>query len=228
LRFFNPDGSEAGKSGNGLRIFARYLWDQGYVSAPLFTLSMNGQVIEAEIKDASAQRLSMTLGRLSFSSLEIPVAGTEREVVAEPLAFGEQVYPVTAVTIGNPHCVIFMEEVSAALARRLGPLIETAPYFPQRTNVQLAQVLDEHTLRIEIWERGAGYTLASGTSASAAAGAALKTGRCVSPVEVHMAGGVAQVSIDSTWAVTLTGSVEAVCEGTFAPEMIARFTGEAS
>ena len=226
LRFFNPDGSEAEKSGNGLRIFARYLWDQRYVSASPFTLWMNGQQIEAELKDNSAQRISMSLGRLSFSSLDIPVSGGAREVVGESMAFGEYVYPVTAVTIGNPHCVIFMDEISASLVQRLGPLIETASHFPQRTNVQLAQVLDEHSLRLEIWERGAGYTLASGTSASAAAGAALKTGRCASPVEVHMAGGVAQVSIDSSWSVTLTGSVEAVCKGTFAPEMVARFTGE--
>jgi diaminopimelate epimerase len=228
LRFFNPDGSEAEKSGNGLRIFARYLWDQRYVSTPQFMLWMNGQQIEAELKDDSAQRLSMSLGRLSFSSLDIPVSGGAREVVGEIMAFGEHVYPVTAVTIGNPHCVVFMDEISASLVQSLGPLIETAPYFPQRTNVQLAQVLDEHNLRIEIWERGAGYTLASGTSASATAGAALKTGRCASPVEVHMAGGVAQVSIDSTWSVTLTGSVEAVCKGTFAPELVARFLGEAS
>src|SRR5262245_58071456 len=136
LRFFNPDGSEAGKSGNGLRIFARYLWDQKYVSTPQFTLWMNGQQIGAELKDDSAQRLSMSLGHLSFSSLEIPVSGEAREVVGEAMAFGEQLYPVTAVTIGNPHCVIFMDEVSVSLVQRLGPLIETAAYFPQRTNVQ--------------------------------------------------------------------------------------------
>lgn len=225
LRFFNPDGSEAEKSGNGLRIFARYLWDQGYVSTPKFTVWMNNQAIEAEVKDEQAQTLSMTLGQLSFSSLDIPVSGPAREVVDELLAFGEIHYPVTAVTIGNPHCVIFMEEVSAARVQRMGPEIETAPHFPNRTNVQLAQVIDSHTLQIEIWERGAGYTLASGTSASAAAGAALKTGRCTSPIEVRMPGGPVRVDIDDDWQVTLTGRVEAVCQGTFAPDLVARLRG---
>jgi diaminopimelate epimerase len=224
LRFFNPDGSEAEKSGNGLRIFARYLWDQGYVSNSKFTVWMNNQAIAAEVKDEQAHTFSMTLGRLSFSSPDIPVSGPAREVVDELLAFGEIHYPATAVTIGNPHCVIFTDEVSATRVQRMGPEIETAPHFPNRTNVQLAQVIDPHTLQIEIWERGAGYTLASGTSASAAAGAALKTGRCASPVEVRMPGGHVQVDIDSTWQVTLTGSVEAVCRGTLAPDLIARFS----
>jgi diaminopimelate epimerase len=94
-------------------------------------------------------------------------------------------------------------------------VLETADPFPNRTNVQLLQVLDNHTIQIEIWERGAGYTLASGTSASASAGAAIQSGRCQSPVEVHMAGGKAHVIVDEQWQVKLTGQVEAVYRGMF-------------
>jgi diaminopimelate epimerase len=132
-------------------------------------------------------------------------------------------YRVTAATIGNPHCVIFEAEVSEATTRAAGPAIEVDPHFPQRTNVQFVRVVDRRTLQIEIWERGAGYTLASGTSSCGAAGAAIKTGQCDSPVEVRMAGGVAHVAIDSAWRVTLTGQVEAVGFGTFAPDLTAKF-----
>lgn len=222
MRFFNPDGSEAEKSGNGLRIFARYLWDRGYVSGVEFDIRIGGELVTARIEDGAARTISTGLGRLSFRSAGIPVSGPAREVVDEPLAVAGATYRVTAVGIGNPHCVIFSDEVSEAATRAAGPAIETAPQFPNRTNVQFAQVLDRHTLRIEIWERGAGYTLASGTSASAAAGAAIRTGRCRSPVEVRMPGGVARVAVDRDWRVTLTGGVEAVCQGSLAADLAAQ------
>lgn len=224
LRFFNPDGSESAKSGNGLRIFARYLWDQGYVKDSTFDIWIGGNTVEAQVKDETACTLTIRLGRLSFHSGEIPVSGLAREVVNEAVAIAGQAYRITAVTIGNPHCVIFAGEISEAATRAAGPAIEIASLFPQRTNVQFVRVLDRHSLQIEIWERGAGYTLASGTSSCAAAGAAVKTGQCDSPVEVRMAGGTAQVEIDDQWQVRLTGEVEAVASGTLALDLIAKFS----
>jgi diaminopimelate epimerase len=223
MRFFNPDGSESGKSGNGLRIFARYLWDQGYVEESTFNIWIGGGLVEAEIKEESAQTITIEMGQLSFHSQDIPVNGPAREVVDEVMRIAGSDYRVTAATIGNPHCVIFGAEVSEAAARAAGPAIEVDPHFPQRTNVQFVRVVDRHTLQIEIWERGAGYTLASGTSSCAAAGAAVKTGQCDSPVEVRMAGGVAHVAIDSAWRVSLTGQVEAIGFGTFAQDLMAKF-----
>jgi len=223
MRFFNPDGSESGKSGNGLRIFARYLWDQGYAQNRVFEIGIGEEVVTVEVKDAAAQTLTIAMGRLSFYSHDIPVSGPPREVVNETVRLAGRDYRITAVTIGNPHCVIFTEEVSEETTRAAGPAIEVDALFPERTNVQFARVVDRHTLQIEIWERGAGYTLASGTSACAAAGAAIKTGRCDSPVEVPMAGGVAQVEIDPQWRVRLTGEVEAVASGVFAPNLVAKF-----
>ncbi|GAB4430488.1 MAG: diaminopimelate epimerase [Anaerolineae bacterium] len=223
MRFFNPDGSESGKSGNGLRIFARYLWDQGYAQNWVFEIGIGGEVVTVEVKDAAAQTLTIAMGRLSFHSHDIPVSGPAREVVNEAVRLAGRDYQITAVTIGNPHCVIFTEEVSEAAARAAGPAIEGDALFPERTNVQFARVVDRHTLQIEIWERGAGYTLASGTSSCAAAGAAVKTGQCDSPVEVQMAGGAAQVEIDQQWRVRLTGEVEAIASGIFAPNLVAKF-----
>jgi diaminopimelate epimerase len=223
MRFFNPDGSEAGKSGNGLRIFARYLWDQGYVEQPVFDIWIGGGVVEAEVKDEMAQTFSIGMGQLSFRSADIPVSGPTREVVNEVMNIAGSDYRVTAATIGNPHCVIFTDRVTEAATRVAGPAIEVDSHFPQRTNVQFVRVVDRHTIQVEIWERGAGYTLASGTSSCAAAGAAIRTGQCDSPVEVRMPGGIAQVDLTPDWRVTLAGRVEAVSYGSLAGDLVAKF-----
>jgi diaminopimelate epimerase len=203
MRFFNPDGTEAEKSGNGLRIFARYIWDRGYDVRAEFPIAIGDEVAPVTVLDEEAQELTIGMGRLSFGFVE------------EEMQFGAWVGRATAVAIGNPHCVIFTDDVAAI--RQLGPLIENAPTFPNRTNVQLGRIVDEHTMEIEIWERGAGYTLASGSSASAVAGAAIKTGRCSSPVRVRMPGGAVLVEVDADWRVMLTGAVAAVYKGIFAP-----------
>ncbi len=227
LRLFNPDGGEFEKSGNGLRIFARYLWDRRLAPGPSFTLMTPVGPVTAHVLDPSGGRIAMDMGRLSFDSREVPVIGLPREVVDERVSVAGRELWITAVTIGNPHCVLFLDrrnaaalgelvEPSAQLAHELGPLLEHSPLFPSRTNVQFAQVMDSHTLRIEIWERGAGYTLSSGTSSCAAAGAAIRTGRCISPVTVAMPGGTMLVEIGDDWSARLTGTVEFVCDGTLA------------
>lgn len=226
MRFYNPDGSEAEKSGNGLRIFARYLWDRDYVTGRVFEVQMGEELIQVRIQDEQAQIIATTLGQLSFHSSDIPVTGRPREVVEEAIAVDGHEYRFTAVSIGNPHCVIFgqvdSEQVTEAFVRAVGPVVESSPLFPNRTNVQFARVIDQHTIQVMIWERGAGYTLASGSSASAAAGAAIKTARCKSPVEVGMAGGKVQVTVDEAWGVTLTGEVRAVGRGNFAQDLLNR------
>jgi diaminopimelate epimerase len=145
-------------------------------------------------------------------------------VVAEEVTVAGLNLRIVGATIGNPHCVVFLDAqtpevqaelggLTAALAYRLGPCLEHLPLYPNRTNVQFAQVVDSHTLRIEIWERGAEYTLASGTSSCAAAGAAICTGHCASPVTVQMPGGEMCVEVAPDWSARLTGTVEFVCSG---------------
>ncbi len=194
LRIFNPDGSEAEKSGNGLRIFARYLWDRGLVGDAPFTVATAGGVVIAHVQQAG-RLVTVEMGRVSFDSREIPVAGPPREVLNETMQAGDTVLRYCAATLGNPHCVVLREQVSADEAQRLGPLVETDARFPRRTNVQFMQVLDHARLRIEIWERGAGYTLASGSSACAAAAVAHRLGLCDAQVTVSMPGGQLEVSI---------------------------------
>jgi diaminopimelate epimerase len=220
LRIFNPDGSEAEKSGNGLRIFSRFLWDQGRVKHPAFTIETPGGHVQAVIKE-DGRRITVAMGRVSFDSRKIPVVGAARDVINEKLTVLDREFTFCAATIGNPHCVLPLPEVSSELAHRYGPHVETHPDFPRRTNVQFLQVLDRANIRIEIWERGAGYTLASGSSSSAAAAVAHKLGLVDRHVTVHMPGGEIEIEIGEDFSILMTGTVNKVAEGTMHPELFA-------
>ncbi|MEX2045009.1 MAG: diaminopimelate epimerase, partial [Opitutus sp.] len=213
LRIFNPDGSEAEKSGNGLRIFSRFLWDQGLVKNPTFTVETPGGHVESIIRD-QGRLITIAMGRVSFDSREIPVAGVPREVLNEKIVILDREFAYCAATIGNPHCVIPLPEISPALAHRYGPLLETHPNFPRKTNVQFLKVRDRANIQIEIWERGAGYTLASGSSSSAAAAVAHRLGLVDRNVTVHMPGGQIGIEIAADFAIRMTGTVNRVAEGT--------------
>jgi diaminopimelate epimerase len=218
LRIYNPDGSQAEKSGNGLRIFSRWLHDTGRITADAFTVETAGGAVRARIRE-DGRLVTVEMGEVSFDSARIPVAGPPREVLREKLKVGGRALTYCAATVGNPHCVVLCEEVSADEARLIGPLIEVEPRFPNRTNVQFMQVLDRSNIRIEIWERGAGYTLASGSSSSAAAAVARRLGLCDSPIAVHMPGGRLDIQIDDAWRITMTGPVAKSCEGVISPEV---------
>lgn len=222
LRILNPDGSEAEKSGNGLRIFARHLWDTGRVGdAERFSVETRGGVVRCQVRDAGGD-VFVAMGRASFDSARIPVAGPRRDVLDEPIEVGGERLRFTGVTVGNPHCVVHVAETSAGLARRLGPILETHPLFPNRTNVQFVQVLAPDRIRIEIWERGAGYTLASGSSSCAAAAASVRLGLCVAGnVTVEMPGGALAIGVAGDFALTMFGPVRKVADGVLAPELLA-------
>ncbi|MGI9303502.1 MAG: diaminopimelate epimerase [Gammaproteobacteria bacterium] len=219
LRIFNPDGSEAEKSGNGLRIFARYLWDRRLVRSRPFTVLTGGGKAGAYVQQ-DGKRVCVEMGRVSFDSADIPVSGPRRDVLNETLVTGGETLSFCAATIGNPHCIILRDEVSRAETERLGPLIEHDARFANRTNVQFMNVLDRGRIQLEIWERGAGRTLASGSSASAAAAVAHKLGLCDADIEVRMPGGLLDIAISDEFEVTMTGPVTRVCDGTVATEMI--------
>jgi len=225
VRIFNPDGSEAEKSGNGLRIFAKYLFEKGYVKKKIFNIETSGGTVEARIKDDAANLIKINMGKISFLSTEIPVRGAEREVVNEELEIDGVKYKVTCLSIGNPHCVILMRDISEQIVRELGPSVENHEMFPNRINMQLLKVIDRANIEIRIWERGAGYTLASGSSSCAAAVAAHKLGMVDDKINVTMPGGELFVEIGPDKEVHLTGPVAAVFEGCFHPDFYERVTG---
>jgi diaminopimelate epimerase len=219
VRIFNPDGSEAEKSGNGLRIFARYLVEAGYVTSPDFQIDTKGGRVSVHLDAPDGRLMTVSMGILTFDSESIPVKGPKREVLLEPLEVNDQVVKICAVSIGNPHCVVVRDIIDRNLALALGPLIEGHSLFPCRTNVQFMKVLDRQNIQIEIWERGAGYTLASGSSSCAAAGVAFKLGYCDPDIRVHMPGGTLDVSIFTDLSVRMRGEVSSVFEGNFSGEI---------
>ncbi len=219
LRILNPDGSEAEKSGNGLRIFAKYLFEKKYVPSKNFKIKTLGGIVDVQVKDDTANLIRINMGKVTFISNEIPVAGDRREVVDEPLDVNGVQYRVTCLSIGNPHCVIPMEEVSEEKARQIGPYVENHKTFPNRINLQILRVMDRANIDIRIWERGAGYTLASGSSSCAAACAAHRLGLVDNDITVHMPGGQLHIEIMDDGEVFMTGPVEGTFEGCFHPDL---------
>lgn len=221
LRIMNPDGSEAEKSGNGLRIFARYLYDTGAVKNDAFTVDTPGGVVTCQIADG-AQSITVDMGRVSFGMDHIPLDGPEQtdQNLGQPLTFNGKTETVYAANIGNPHCVLVRDEISPDVAKADGAAIEVHPEFPNRTNVQFLKVIDRNNVQIEIWERGAGYTLASGSSSSAAAAVAHRIGLCDKDITVHMPGGKIGIHIGDDFAVRMTGPATRVAGMDFDEEAL--------
>jgi diaminopimelate epimerase len=215
VRIFNPDSSEAEKSGNGLRIFSRYLWDQGLVSSEPFCIRTVAGPVTALVRD-SGRRVSIDMGTVAFVC-----DGVEQSKPAyTSIDAGGRHFTGVRVDVGNPHYVIPSDEVSSDFAKQYGPLIETDGVFEKKgTNIQFLRVVDRCSIQIEIWERGAGYTLSSGTSSVAAAAVAYAMGLCDAEISVHMAGGIIEVSLDSSLNARITGDVSAVGEGVLSDEI---------
>jgi len=211
LRIWNPDGSTAEKSGNGLRIFARYLVD--HCLAPLdFTVEVPGGVVRCTV-DGTSGDVRVEMGVATFVPEEVPVAP---DFDAAPVEVCGDHLMVLPVGLGNPHCVVFIDALPAggldALPwRAWGRALEVHPAFPRRTNVQIAHVVDLHTVDVRVWERGAGETQASGSSACAVAAAGVRGGRLQSPVTVRMPGGALHIGVGPDLSVTLSGPVEEIC-----------------
>jgi diaminopimelate epimerase len=221
LRILNPDGSEAEKSGNGLRIFARYLYDSGEVKNESFTVDTPGGIVTCKIADG-AESITVDMGRVNFGMDHIPVDGPEQtdHNLGQKLDINGTEYTVYVADIGNPHCVIPLPEISKELACKDGAAIEKHSMFPKRTNVQFLKVIDRNNIEIEIWERGAGYTLASGSSGSASAAVAHRIGLCDKEITVHMPGGKIGITIGDDFAVRMTGPATRVASMDFDEEAL--------
>ncbi len=223
LRVFNPDGSEAQTSGNGVRIAARWLWDRDPERNTTIVVRTAARSYRCQVAEDGGS-VEVAMGRASFRSVDLPMSGSAREVVGEPLALAGVVLHLTAVSLGNPHAVIHTSTPAEAVIGRWGPLLEHHHWFPQRTNVQVVNVIDPSTLQVAVWERGAGLTATSGSSAAAAAAASRRLGLCAARVAVRMPGGVLDVVVDEAYEVAVQGAVRRVAEGALAQEWLASAT----
>lgn len=213
IRIFNSDGSEACHSGNGVIIFAKYLKDTGNWKEKKGTLYTKAGKFEIEFLGEKEEKIRVCMGKPVFACDKIPVVGDIEEIVNEPLLFHGNLYNATCVSVGTPNCVIMMENVSGQKVRELGPYVENASYFPNQANLQLCHMKDEKHIELEIYERGAGYTLSSGTGACAAAASAYRLGVCGKEVMVTMPGGELLIEIESDFTMYMTGRAEKI--GTF-------------
>ena len=226
LRIFNPDGSEAEKSGNGLRIFARYLHATGKTKKKHFTVDTKGGLVTIDLhvdRHGDASAVTVEMGHATFKPAALPCTLGVPELIQQPIEAAGQSLVFTGVSVGNPHCVVFKpagESWSREDLLKLGPALENHALFPKRTNVQLAVPTGPKEIFILIWERGAGETQASGSSSCAAASAAVRLGLVKSPVTVKMPGGTLNIDVTDNFALTMKGPVAEVARGTLSPSFL--------
>jgi diaminopimelate epimerase len=226
LRIFNPDGSEAEKSGNGLRIFARYLHATGKTKKQQFTVETKGGLVTITLhldRYGDASSVTVEMGQATFHPASLPCTLTINELINQPIVADGQSLTFTGVSVGNPHCVVFKragQSWSREDLLKLGPILENHAYFPNRTNVQLAVPTGPKELFILIWERGAGETQASGSSSCAAASAAVRLGLVKSPVRVKMPGGQLNIEVAQDFSLTMKGPVAEVARGSLSPSFV--------
>lgn len=230
LQIYNSDGSRTEKSGNGILIFAKYLKDAGYIQKKEFEILVEDDkagvcndtaflYVPTRIRynNELGTNMTVSMGQLLFTPEAVGCSyhperrgAAAGELVDVPLDFGNYTYRCTCVSVGNPHCVLPFKTVTKGIVCDVGEKIENSSYFTDGINTQIAQVIDRHNIQIEIYERGAGYTLASGSSACAAAGAMHRMRFVDSKVWVHMPGGKLLVSVDEDWNADMTGEVRLV------------------
>ena len=224
LKIYNTDASIAENCGNGLRIFSKFLHDYGYLTSDKFTVDILGRLIHCEILEKNAEgkaiKVRVDMGKANFVAKQVPVNFPKEECINEPVTFGGKEFRINCVSVGNPHCVVFRDELNQEELLKYGPIIETDKMFPNRTNVQFAHVVNRNLVEIKIWERGVGNTLASGSSSCAVASAMRKNNLVDKDVTIRMPGGELQISIDEEWNIKMTGPVEEICSGVFCKEMV--------
>lgn len=224
FRVFNPDGSEAEKSGNGLRIFCKFLWDYGYTTNKHFTVETKGGLVSASIEKTDirnkASLVTVDMGSPTFKTKEIPAIFPSEEIIAEKMGFGGREYEINCVSMGNPHCTIIRDTLNINEIKSIGSIIENHSMFPNRINLQFAKINSRSEVEILIWERGAGFTLASGSSSCAVSSVLYKRGLIDNKVTIKMLGGELRIEIQNNWNIRMTGPVRQICEGTLSPEII--------
>ena len=226
VRIYNPDGSEAEKSGNGLRIFGRYLYATRRTRKRHFSVETVGGLVSMELhldKNDDPSSATVEMGGATFDPNALPCSLKTKELVQKSIKVGGHNLLFTGVSVGNPHCVIFKEkgeEWRREELLELGPQLENHRIFPRRINVQLAVPVGPRAIYILIWERGAGETQASGSSSCAAAAAAVRLGLVKSPVTVKAPGGTLNIAIDDDYELTMKGPVAEVARGTFSPSFV--------
>jgi diaminopimelate epimerase len=214
MRIFNSDGSTAEMCGNGIRGFAKFVLDGGLVRAnPLRVETDAGlKTVRAELAGGRVARVAVDMGAPEWSGRKIPV-DADGEVIERPLEVAGRTWSVTCVSMGNPHCVVFVDDVAGLPLAEIGPRFEHHPFFPKRVNTEFIRVASPTRLEMRVWERGAGETMACGTGACAAAAAAVRTGRAERRSVVALPGGELEIDWRADDHIVMTGDAVEVFHG---------------
>ncbi|UWG96083.1 diaminopimelate epimerase [Dehalobacter sp. DCM] len=215
MRIFNPDGSEPEMCGNGIRCFARYVYDRGYVKKKAMTIETLAGILSVnlEISEEEVVGVTVNMGEPCLVPGLIPVLAEKENALNEKLIAEGQEFLFSAVSMGNPHCVIIVDDLDALLFESLGPAIEKHPLFPKKTNVEFVRIDNPQEITVKVWERGAGPTLACGTGACACVVAAVSAGKTQRNVTVHLPGGDLEIAWNKDNTVDMTGPAVYVFEG---------------
>ena len=218
MRSFNRDGSEGRMAGNNLRCVAKYLYDKGYVRSENISVETAGGIhrVKVYLRDGKVSSASVDMGKPSLLAKDIPALVNSDKMIDYPILVAGTEYKVTCVSVGNPHCVVFSKAIDGLDLKTLGPKFENAPEFPERINTEFVRAVNRTTLRMRVWERGNGETLACGTGACAAVVAAVENGFCEkeTDITVKLLGGDLTVNY-SDERIVLTGNAVLVYEGEF-------------
>jgi len=211
---YNADGSRPEMCGNGIRGFAKWVYDRGIVRKDVLTVETDAGVktLRCEVRDGRVARVAVDMGTPEWRGPHIPVAA-EGEVLDRPLEVAGRTWTVTCVAMGNPHCVVFLDDVARLDLPVLGPRFEHHAFFPRRVNTEFVRVVSPERLEMRVWERGAGETMACGTGACAAAVAAARTGRAARQAVVALPGGELAIDWRADDRVVMTGAAVEVFEG---------------
>ena len=221
MRIFNKDGSEGKSCGNGLRCTAKNAYEHGIVSNEKFTIETRAHIVKAEVTENDAEQvelITINMGQPQLKRVNIPMMGSDDpKVVAEPFDVNGEKLEVTAVSMGNPHAVFFVDAIDAAPLYELGPVIERDSRFPEGVNVEFVEVVSPHELNFRVWERGSGVTQACGTGACAAVVASTLNHYCNQneTITVHLAGGDLSIKWDEAGNVWMTGDAQVIATGVF-------------
>jgi diaminopimelate epimerase len=213
MRIFNADGSEAEMCGNGVRCFAKYCYESGIIQKTNFKVETLAGIkpVWLTIEGNEVAAVKVDMGSPNWDRQSLPMAGEGTCINQDLQVDDDETYKITCLSMGNPHCVIFVENVDEFPVEYIGPMIENHKDFPKRTNVGFVQVLGKNELKVRVWERGCGETLSCGTGTCAAVAAANRLGKVGNKVTVHVLGGDLQVEVGKT--LFLSGAAEKVFEG---------------
>lgn len=218
MDMYNADGSQAQMCGNGIRCVAKYVYERGMTDKTVIDVETGAGVktLWLNLEDGVVESVRVCMGTPVFEPAQIPVDASGTAFIDQPIEVGGNMWNVTAVSIGNPHCVVFVDDVEWMDLPSIGPLFENHPLFPERVNTEFVQVIDRNKLKMRVWERGSGETMACGTGSSAALAAAVVNGRCENSARLILRGGELMIEWDRDKnLIYMTGPAVTVYDGEF-------------